>query len=253
MPPYTIRYCASRVFALNCPCLAHYFPCIFAERKGFSLPLDVPSLAAMIEPDLYIAYMVATAALILMPGPIVTLTVATSLAHGARRGFLIVCGATVGSSVLLALGALGMAWAFAVLSGWITVIRWVGAAYLIFLGVRQWCAPLVDLIDAHTNEGPVASVLMHGFVIAITNPKTILFYAAFFPQFLDTSRAMGPQLWVLSLTFIVMAFTLDSCYATMAGRLRRWLTEAERGRLRNRITGGLLMITGAGLALMHRN
>ena len=105
----------------------------------------------MIEPDLYIAYMVATAALILMPGPIVTLTVATSLAHGARRGFLIVCGATVGSSVLLALGALGMAWAFAVLSGWITVIRWVGAAYLIFFwvsgsGVRHWSTSMTLIL-----------------------------------------------------------------------------------------------------------
>ena len=205
----------------------------------------------MIEPDLYIAYMLATTALILMPGPIVTLTVATSLAHGARHGILTVCGATIGSGVLLALGALGMAWAFAVLSGWFSVIRWAGAAYLIFLGVKQWRARPVVLNDAHTNEGPVASVLMHGFVVAVTNPKTILFYAAFFPQFLDTSRALGPQLWVLSLTFIVIAFTLDSCYATMAGRLRRWLTGAERGLLRNRITGGLLMITGAGLALMH--
>ena len=207
----------------------------------------------MIEPDLYIAYMLATTALILMPGPIVTLTVATSLAHGARHGILTVCGATIGSGVLLALGALGMAWAFAFLSGWFSVIRWAGADYLIFLGVKQWRARPVALNDAHTNEGPVAAVLMHGFVVAVTNPKTILFYAAFFPQFLDTSRALGPQLWVLSLTFVVIAFTLDSCYATMAGRLRRWLTGAERGLLRNRITGGLMMITGAGLALMHRN
>ncbi|MBT6093408.1 MAG: LysE family translocator [Rhodospirillaceae bacterium] len=206
----------------------------------------------MIAYDLYIAYVLATTALVLMPGPIVTLTVANSLAHGAGRGVLTVAGATAGSGVLLACGALGLAWVLSELSEWVNVIRWVGAAYLIFLGVRQWRSKPVDLDDAHADKGRVASVVLHGFVVAVTNPKTILFYAAFFPQFIDTARPLEPQLWIMSATFLVIGFSLDSGYAMMAGRLRRWLSGANKGRLRNRITGSLLMITGAGLALVRR-
>lgn len=206
----------------------------------------------MISMDLYIAYVLATAALIAMPGPIVTLTVANSLAHGAGRGLLTVVGATVGSGVLLAMGALGLAWLISLLSQWFDWIRYIGAAYLIFLGLRQWRAAPVELGQAQADKGPVASVMFHGFVVAVTNPKTILFYAAFFPQFLDMARPLTPQLLVMTVTFLVLALVLDSSYALLAGRLRRWLSGAEKGRLRNRITGGLLMITGAGLAMVRR-
>jgi homoserine/homoserine lactone efflux protein len=202
--------------------------------------------------DVYVAYVLATSLLVLMPGPIVTLTVANSLAHGATRGVLTVCGATAGSAVLLALGAFSMAWVFTLLSEWIIWIRWIGAGYLIFLGIRQWRAKPIDLRDARADKGPVLSVLAHGFLIAITNPKTILFYVAFFPQFLDASQALGPQLAVMGVTFVVIAFTLDNGYALLAGRLRHWLTGADKGRLRNRLTGSLLMITGVGLALVRR-
>jgi len=206
----------------------------------------------MMALDLYIAYVLATAALVLMPGPIVTLTVANSLAHGAGRGILTVLGASTGSAVLLAAGALGMAWVLSELSGWVDWIRWIGAAYLIYLGIRQWRAKPVDLKDAKADKGPVTSVMLHGFIVAVTNPKTILFYAAFFPQFIDTTRPLGPQLWLMSLTFVGIALTLDSGYALLAGKLRRWLSGPEKGRLRNRITGSLLMLTGAGLALVRR-
>lgn len=203
--------------------------------------------------ELYIAYVLATTLLVLMPGPIVTLTVANSLAHGATRGFLTVCGATLGSAVLLGLGALGMAWVLSALSAWFDWIRWIGAAYLIFLGLRQWNARPADLAHGKADRGPVFSVLAHGFLVAVTNPKTILFYAAFFPQFLDTTKPLGPQLTLLCVTFVVIGFTFDNGYALMAGRARRWLGGAEKGRLRNRITGGLLMLTGAGLALVRRS
>jgi len=206
----------------------------------------------MMSFDLYLAYCLATALLVLMPGPIVTLVVANSLAHGAPRGLLTSAGSTLGSAVLLALGAFGMAWALAVLSEWFDWIRWIGAAYLLFLGLKQWNAKPADLGHGKADKGPVFSVMAHGFIVAVTNPKTILFYAAFFPQFLDPARPLGPQLLIMSVTFVVIAFALDSSYALVAGRIRPWLSGAEKGRLRNRITGGLLMLTGAGLALVRR-
>ncbi len=203
--------------------------------------------------DLYLAYVLASALLILMPGPIVTLTVANSLAHGARRGMLTVLGASAGSGVLLGLGALGMAWILDMLSHWFDWIRWIGAAYLIFLGLKQWNSKPVDLSHGAADKGPVLSVMAHGFLVAVTNPKTILFYAAFFPQFIDAEQPLGPQLTLMSVTFVVLALILDNGYALLAGRVGRWLGGAKQGRIRNRITGGLLMITGAGLALVRRN
>ncbi len=202
--------------------------------------------------DLYLAYVLATVVLVLMPGPIVTLTVANSLAHGASRGFLTTCGSTVGTAVLLSLGGFGMVWVLDFLSAWFDWIRWIGAAYLIFLGLRQWNAKPTDLSKGKADKGPVISVIAHGFIVAVTNPKTILFYAAFFPQFIDAEKPLGPQLVIMCVTFAVIAFILDNGYAIMAGRVRRWLGGAEQGRIRNRITGGLLMLTGAGLALVRR-
>ena len=202
--------------------------------------------------DIYAAYVLATALLIVMPGPIVTLVIANSLTHGTRTGIATSLGSTLGSGVLLAVGGFGMAWILGLLSEWLIVLRYVGAVYLIYLGIKQWRAPVHGLEDANADMGPLRAVFMHGFVIAVTNPKTIFFYAAFFPQFIDATQAVGPQLMIMSATFLVLAFILDGSYALLAGRLRPWLTGEQRGHVRNRITGGLLMITGAGLALVRK-
>jgi len=203
--------------------------------------------------ELYIAYVFATIVLILMPGPIVTLVIANSLAHGMRTGLATSLGSTLGSAALLAAGGFGMAWMLAVLSDWFLWIRWLGAAYLIYLGIRQWRAVVHTLEDTQADKGPPKIVFLHGFIVAITNPKTILFYIAFFPQFIDPASPVGPQLIIMCVTFIALALFLDGSYAVLAGRLRPWLTGERRGRIRNRITGGLLMATGVGLALTRRS
>lgn len=205
------------------------------------------------ELDIYLAYVLASALLIVMPGPIVTLVVANSLTHGTRTGLATAVGSTLGSGVLLALGGFGMAWVLGLLSDWLMWLRWAGAAYLIYLGIRQWRAPVHGLEDTTADTGPPKVVFLHGFIVAVTNPKTILFYVAFFPQFIDAAQPLGLQLTIMCATFLVLAVILDGSYALLAGRLRPWLSGEKRGRIRNRITGGLLMITGAGLALVRKN
>ncbi len=210
----------------------------------------------MINMDLYIAFVLATALLILMPGPIVTLTVANSLAHGTRHGLRTVVGTSSATLVLLVVGGLGMASAFAVLAEWFDWLRWAGAGYLIFLGIQQWRAKPVGLnVDDGDNgikAGSKKGIFWQGFVISITNPKTILFYAAFFPQFIDPTQPAGPQLAVLSVTFLIIATFLDSLYAVLCGRLRPYLADVKRARLRNRITGSILIGTGLALALVRK-
>ncbi len=203
--------------------------------------------------ELYLAFCLATAVLILMPGPIVTLVVAQSLRHGTGTGLATVAGSSLGNAMLVAAGALGLSTAFVLLADLFELIRWLGAAYLIYLGLREWRARGGTLDEAEAGARRTkTAVFWQGIVVAITNPKTILFYAAFFPQFIDPGAPLGPQLVLMSVSFVVIATTFDTGYALLAGRLRGFLTGGRRARIRSRITGALLIGTGIGLALARR-
>ncbi len=206
----------------------------------------------MINMDLYITFVLAATLLILMPGPVVTVTVANALKHGTRQGLQTVIGASSGTALLLLVGGFGMASAFALLAQWFDWLRWIGAAYLVFLGVQQWRAKPVSPTSDDVGAGTKKNSFWQGFMVSITNPKSILFFAAFFPQFIDPTRPAGQQLLILSITFLVIAIILDSSYALLSGRLRPYLNDAKRGRLRNRITGSLLIGTGLVLAMARK-
>ncbi len=201
--------------------------------------------------NLWLAFVAASALLALIPGPIVTLVVANSLNQGARAGVANVLGTLGGNAVLFTIGGLGMAWALTALSHWFDVVRWVGAIYLIYLGVKQWFAKAEGL---ENQKAPRLgrSLFWQGVAVAITNPKTIIFYAAFFPQFMDPGLSASGQLLVLSVTFLAVASSIDLTYAMLAGRLRPWLIGEQRGHVRNKLTGALLAGTGIAMALTRR-
>ncbi|NQU56153.1 MAG: LysE family translocator, partial [Rhodospirillales bacterium] len=198
----------------------------------------------MIEMDLYITFVLAAALLILMPGPVVSITVANALSYGTAQGLRTVIGASSATVLLLLVGGFGMASAFALLAEWFEWLRWCGAAYLVFLGVQVWRSKPQSFDAADIKARPNKSSFWQGFMVSITNPKSILFFAAFFPQFIDPARAAGAQLLTLSITFLVIAILFDSGYALLCGRLRPYLADGKRGRIRNRITGSLMIGTG---------
>lgn len=202
---------------------------------------------------LFLAYCLAVAILVLIPGPVVTLVVANSLSHGSRSGLATVAGASIGNAILLGATAVGLVAFFALMSAIFEVVRWTGALYLIWLGIRAW--------RANGGEGPAMAspakkssrtVFVQGFLIAITNPKAIIFYIAFLPQFVDPHLPAGPQLLAMIATMIVMALLSDSAYALLAGRARGWFTAPGRRRLQGRVTGTLLIGLGCGLLLARR-
>jgi threonine/homoserine/homoserine lactone efflux protein len=195
--------------------------------------------------SLYLAFLAASTLLMLIPGPNVSLIVANSLAHGTRFGLLTV--AATASAMVLQLGvtALGMTALLAGVAPWFAWLRWLGVAYLIWLGVRQWQAPPVDL--TRVGPRPRREIFLRGFLVSLTNPKVLFFYGAFFPQFLQPGRAVLPQLALLGASFLAVALLVDGGWAVLAGRLRPLL--AGHGRLRNRISGGVLVGAGVGLAL----
>ena len=200
--------------------------------------------------DLYLGFVAATVILMLIPGPNVSLIVANSIAYGTRYGLLTVAGTTAAIVVQLALTVLGLTATLGVLAGWFEWVRWLGVAYLLYLGIRQWLAAPVDLTRIGPQPRSIRAIALRGFLISLTNPKTLLFYGAFFPQFISLDAPLAPQVAILSLTFLAIAAGIDSGWATLAGRARALL--AVRGRLRNRLSGGLLIGAAAGLALAHR-
>ena len=201
----------------------------------------------MPDPHLLPAFVLAVAVLMLIPGPNVALIVANSLAYGARWGVLTVLATSTASMLQLGLVALGMASLIGELGAWFDWIRWVGVAYLVFLGIQQWRAPPADLGAVRPQPRSLARIFGRAIAVSLTNPKTLLFYAAFFPQFVSASAPAGPQLVVLAGIYLLVALALDSAWALMAARLRGVFR--TRARLPNRASGAVLIGAGVGLAL----
>jgi threonine/homoserine/homoserine lactone efflux protein len=204
----------------------------------------------MPDPHLLLGFIAATTVLMLIPGPNVALIVANAVAWGTRYGLLTVAGTAAAMVLQLGLTALGMTAALGALAAWFEWLRWLGVAYLLWLGIRQWRAPPVDLTRIPAQPRSARAIALRGFLVSLTNPKTLLFYGAFFPQFISLDRPVLPQVALLSAIFIALALLLDGGWAVLAGRARFLL--ASRGRLRNRLSGGMLICAGVGLALARR-
>jgi homoserine/homoserine lactone efflux protein len=200
--------------------------------------------------ELYVAFVLACVILIVIPGPNVALIVANSVAHGARYGLLTVAGTSSAVVVHLALTVLGASAVLSFLAASFDWLRWLGVAYLVWLGLQAWRAPVADLTQVGPQARSARLIFGRGFLVGLTNPKTLLFYGAFFPQFIVPGPGASDQLLLLAATFLAIAVVLDGVWALLAARLRSLL--GTHVRLRNRITGGLLMGAGLGLALARR-
>lgn len=199
-------------------------------------------------PDLTLlpAFILASAILIAIPGPNMALIVANSVAYGPRYGLLTVAGTSAATMLQLAITGLGMTELLAAAGQGVSWLRWAGVAYLLWIGVAQWRAPPTDFTRTAAQPRSPRIILGRAVLVALTNPKTLLFYSAFFPQFIAPGPNPAAQIAILAATFFVIAVTLDSVWALLAGHARQLL--GMHGRLRNRVTGALLMGAGIGLA-----
>ncbi len=203
----------------------------------------------MIDLHLFAAFVAAVAVLMLIPGPNVALIVANSVAWGARYGLLTVAGTASAMVVQLAVTGLGMTAVLGTMGEWFGWVRWAGVAYLLYLGVMQWRAPAADLTATRPEPKSRRAIFLRALLVSLTNPKTLFFYGAFFPQFVSPAHAIAPQIFLLAASFLAVALVIDSGWAMLAARARRVL--ARRGRLRNRLSGGMLIGAGLGLAALR--
>jgi len=195
------------------------------------------------------ALALATIVLVLIPGPNVALIVANSLRYGLRSGLVTAFGTTIGLALQLVVAIAGMAALIEFAASALTWIRWLGVVYLFYLGINAWREPAADLDDVNTLSTQRAFWRGAGF--AVINPKTLLFNAAFLPQFVGTGPNATVELIVVASTFLTVVVIGDAAWALFAASARVWL--AKFGHIRNKITSGFLVTAGLGLAMSRRS
>jgi len=198
------------------------------------------------SPEIYLAYLVACIVIIIVPGPTVTLIIANSLTHGSRAGLLNVAGTQVGIAFMIALVGFGLASLIEALGWWFEVVRLLGAAYLIWLGIKLFRST-GSLGDARSAPAPRGGFFLQGFLVAISNPKTLVFFGAFIPQFIDPAGDFFQQVLIMGMTAIVVAAISDGLYAILIGGAGRRISRNQVKWL-SRMSGGVLIGGGLWLA-----
>lgn len=189
--------------------------------------------------ELLITFALASFLVVIVPGPMVTVIIANSLRFGTRAGLLNVAGSQLGLAVVRAILVAGLATLMETMSWWFDWLRLAGAAYLVYLGYRMITAT-GEMGEVPTEDKDRPNFFLQGFLVMLSNPKALLFYGAFIPQFLDTSANYVNQTIFLGAIFMIVATIFDSIYAFAAGRAGNWLSRS-RIRLTQRISGAFLV------------
>lgn len=197
---------------------------------------------------LFSGFLLITIVLLLTPGPIVTLVVSTGATRGVRAALITVAGTSTGNALLIVAIAIGLEWVLSHAIYLFELLRWAGVAYLVWLGVRAWrraAAPQQLSIPRHVH-------FRQGLMVALSNPKTIAFFSAFLPQFVDPALPAGRQLAVMCGVTVLLAAVSDSCWAIAAGLGRAWFMRPQRARLLARVSAVTLIGGGIWLSLARR-
>jgi threonine/homoserine/homoserine lactone efflux protein len=198
--------------------------------------------------QVYLAFVAACIALALLPGPVVTLMIANGLRYGTRAALTNILGVQMGLAIVIGIVAVGLTSLMATMGYWFDWVRFAGAAYLVWLGIKLIRFPVEGVKTDEPPPPPRGGFFLQGFVVLLSNPKVLVFFGAFIPQFMDMNRDHVSQVTLLGVTFMVIAGLTDGLYALLAGRARTFFS-ARRTRLVSRISGGFMIGGGIWLAL----
>ena len=198
--------------------------------------------------QVYLAFVAACIALALLPGPIVTLLIANGLRHGTRAALINIAGAQLGLAIVIGIVGIGLTSLMATMGYWFDWVRFAGAAYLVWLGYKLIRFPVEGVSAEEPPPPPRGGFFLQGFLVLLSNPKVLVFFGAFIPQFMDMSQDHISQVALLGFTFMITGAITDSIYALLAGRARKFFS-ARRTRLVSRISGGFMVGGGIWLAL----
>lgn len=199
------------------------------------------------ELQTWLLYTLAALGLSLTPGPNGLLALTHGALYGAKRTVATILGGSLGFTIVIGLSMFGIGALLAANIGLLVVLKWVGGAYLIFLGIQVWRSPsLADSRGANTGSSN-RSLFQAGLLSAISNPKGILFFVAFLPQFIDPMNSLVIQFIVMAATFVVIEFIYEFMVAALADKIQPWLRRV--GKNFNRVFGSVFIAIGALLPL----
>jgi threonine/homoserine/homoserine lactone efflux protein len=202
----------------------------------------------------WLPFAIASAILVAIPGPTVLLVVSYALGHGRKYALATTLGVAMGDLTSMTASMLGLGVLLAASAEMFTVLKWVGAVYLVYLGVKLWRAPVIDpTVDA--PDAPAASarkIIAHAYAVTVLNPKSVIFFVAFVPQFIDPHVASVAQIAIFEATFVGLAAANAFGYAMLASAARRAIRKPTVQRAVNRTGGALLMSAGVFAAAWRR-
>lgn len=198
----------------------------------------------------WLAFMAASAVVLAIPGPTILLVIGQSLGAGRRGTWPLVAGVAAGDALAMTLSLAGLGALLATSATAFTVLKFAGAAYLVWLGVKLWRAPVQ--VAAEAPPRPAWQAAREAFVVTALNPKSIAFFVAFVPQFITPAQPFLPQAAVLVPTFVAMAAANAALYAALAARLSGAVRRPAVRTWVNRVGAGALVGAGAATALLRR-
>jgi threonine/homoserine/homoserine lactone efflux protein len=202
------------------------------------------------HPLVWLAFALAYTLMALAPGPVIAIVISYAVTGGRRTAFAVVAGTALGDATILLAASLGVGALLAASAEAFTLLKLGGAAYLIVLGVLMWRSP--PTTDAPQPPRSRRRAFLHAYATTVLNPKGVLFFAVFLPQFLDPGAALPPQVAIMAATVIVCGLLVDGSYSLLAARLAARLRSVRARRAANRFAGGTLIAEGALAALWHR-
>jgi threonine/homoserine/homoserine lactone efflux protein len=201
----------------------------------------------------WLLYVAAVLVLTVTPGPSVLMCVSTSVNLGARNALIASLGSTMAIVCIMALSALGLGTALAASETMFTVLKWLGAIYLAYLGITSLFSSASEIVVSGGVESSTRGRLFaQGFLVGASNPKALLFFGALFPQFIVPSAPQVPQFLVLGVTFIFFELLWLTLYALSASKAKRWLQQPRRARLFNRASGVVFLVAAVLVASSKR-
>jgi threonine/homoserine/homoserine lactone efflux protein len=196
----------------------------------------------------WLLYLAASIGLSLSPGPNGLLALTHGAIHGTRKALFTISGGVLGFVIIIALSLFGIGALLQASIVWLTVLKWVGGAYLVWLGIQLWRAPPMDMRPTDGAGGkPGSALFKEGLLSAVTNPKALLFFAAFLPQFIDPGRNLVVQFAVMAGTFGIVEFVYELLIAKAAHRISPLLRRI--GRHFNQACGGIFVAIGVAMPL----
>jgi len=195
--------------------------------------------------ELWFTFVAASAVLLLIPGPTILTVISYSMSHGYKAKIPLILAVALGDSTALALSLLGLGVLLAESAFWFQVVKWAGGLYLIFLGMKLFMAGVKPTI-ININEQKASSwkLFANTYLVTALNPKGIIFFVAFLPQFININSDVKAQIWVLSITFVVLATVNATMYAVFAGKAQQVLSSSSTQRIFNFCGGSLLSTAG---------